>query len=253
MIKNLIKVSIRNLLNGKFYTLINLLGLTLGISCSLFLMFFVLDELSYDRFFDKYKDIYRVITHITETDNQFTWSVAQIPFAPAAKKDFPEVEQYVRINEAGRLMFRKGGDNFYEEHFAYSDSLIFQVFSFPFIQGDRTTCLYEPNSIVIDRDIAMKYFGKTDVVGEMMEGEGLNYKITGVIENIPKNTHLRDFKGFISYSTLQDFRKQGSWGNFGVYTYLYMPGLKSLKDFQGKVQQIYVKYCAEIFRAVFGF
>ncbi|HLF35642.1 MAG TPA: ABC transporter permease, partial [Cyclobacteriaceae bacterium] len=248
MLNNLIKISFRNLINGKFYTLINVLGLTLGISCSLFLLFFVLDELSYDRFFDKGKDIYRVVTHITETDNQFTWSVAQIPFAPAAKRDYPEVDQYVRINQAGRLMFKKGEDNLYEENIAYSDSVIFQVFSFQFLSGDRVTCLYEPNSIVLTRDLAMKYFDKVDAAGETLEGEGQRYKVTGVIENIPKNTHLRDLEGFISYNTLQDFRREGSWGNFGVATYLYTPGLSDPSAFQEKVQQIYDKYCAEIFK-----
>ena len=248
MLRNLIKISIRNLLKGKFYTLINILGLTLGITCSLFLIFFVKDELSYDRFFEKGKDIYRVVTNITETDNQFQWAVAQIPFAPAAKQEFPEVAQAVRISDAGRLMFKKEDSNFYEEHFAYADSTIFQVLTFPFLQGDPEKCLDEPNSIVLTRDIAMKYFGKIDVLGETMEGEGLTYKVTGVIKNIPKNTHLRELNGIISYSTLQDYRKTGNWGNFGVATYLYTPGLKDPKAFQNKLQKIYDKYCAEIFK-----
>jgi putative ABC transport system permease protein len=248
MLQNLIKISFRNLWNGKFYTLINILGLTLGITCSLFLLFFVLDELSYDRFFDKGKDIYRVVTNITETDNQFTWSVAQIPFAPTVKKDYPEVADYARINQTGRMMFKKGSDNFYEENFAYADSSLFRIFSFPFIQGDPKTCLDQPNSIVITRDIAIKYFGKTDVTGETLEGDNLTYKVTGVMHNIPKNSHLRDLQGFISYSTLQDFRRGGSWGNFGVATYLYLPSIKDPKVFQDKLQQVYDKYCAQIFK-----
>ncbi len=248
MLKNLVKISIRNLLKGKFYTILNILGLTLGVTCSLFLLFFVKDELSYDRFFEKGKDIYRVVTRITETDNQFLWAVAQIPFGPTARSEFPEVSKYVRLSGAGRMLFKKGNDNFYEEHFAYADSDMFQVLTFPFIQGDPTTCLYEPNSIVLTKDIALKYFNKTDVVGETLEGEGTTYKITGVIKDIPKNSHLRDLTGFISYSSLKGYMLTGSWGNFGVATYLYTPGLKDPAEFEKKIQKINEKYCVPIFK-----
>ena len=253
MLRNLIVISLRNLLKGKFYTIINILGLTLGITCSLFLIFFVRDELSYDRFFKNGKDIYRVVSNITETDNQFQWAVAQIPFAPTAKREFPEVMDAVRLSGAGRMIFKKDGENFYEENMVYADSNVFHVLTLPFIQGDPVKCLYEPNSVVLTESMAKKFFGKADVVGESLEGENQSFKITGVIKDLPKNTHLIDLtdngpSGFISYSSLQGFRQTGSWGNFGVATYLYTPGLKDPAAFQKKIQVIYDKYCAEIFK-----
>jgi len=247
MFKNLLKISFRNILKDRIYSLINLIGLTVGITCSLFLILFVTDELSYDRFHEKKEDVYRVVTKITEVDNQFTWAVAQIPFAPTVRKDYPEVASYTRITGAGRLMFKKGENNLYEEDLMYADSSTFELLTFSFIQGDPKTALYDPNSMVLTRDLAIKYFGRTDVVGETLIGEDNSYKITGVIENLPKNTHLNEISGFISFSSLEGPRLQGSWGNFGVFTYLYTPGLSDPRAFEEKLQQVYDNYCAEIF------
>ena len=247
MFKNLLKISFRNILKDRIYSLINLIGLTAGITSSLFLGLFVADELSFDRFHEKKEDVYRVVTNITEVDNQFTWAVAQIPFAPAVKKDYPEVSDYTRITGAGRIMFKKGDSNIYEEDITYADSATFDLLTFPFIQGDPRTALYDPNSIVITRDLAIKYLGRTDVVGESLIGENTSYKITGVIENIPKNTHLHEISGFISFSSLEGRSLEGSWGNFGVFTYLYTPGLSDPRAFEEKLEQVYDNYCAEIF------
>ena len=227
--------------------MINILGLSMGITCSLFLTFYVLDELSYDKFHEKGKDLYRVVTHITEVDNEFTWAVAQTPFAPTVKDDYPEVTAYTRVSGAGRLMFKKGSENMYEEDITYADSAFFDLFSFRFLQGDPVTCLYEPNAIVLTRDLAIKYFNKTDVVGETLVGENLTYKVTGVIENIPKNSHINNLSGLISFHTLQGNRLTGSWGNFGVSTYIYTPALTDVAAFEEKLQQVYDDYCAEIF------
>jgi putative ABC transport system permease protein len=247
MIKNLITTAIRNILKDRIYSLINVLGLTVGITCSLFLVFFVMDELSFDRFHEKKEDLYRVVTRITEVDNQFTWAVAQIPFAPAVKKDYPEVSDYARLAGTGRIMFKKGETNVYEEDLVYADSATFDLLTFPFIHGDPEKALHEPFSIVITHDLAIKYFGRTNVVGESLDGEYDSYKITGVIENIPKNTHLNEITGFISYNSQNSRNQEGNWGNFGVFTYIYTPGLSDPAAFEEKLQQVYDTYCAEIF------
>jgi putative ABC transport system permease protein len=247
MLRNLIKISIRNIKREKGYSLINILGLIMGISSCLFLVFYIIDELSYDNFHERGEHVYRVVTNITEVDNEFTWAVAQIPFAPTVNRDYPEVEAYARLSGTGRMMFEKGSERLYEEEFVYADSSTFELFTFKFIQGDPETCLYEPNSIVITRDIAIKYFDNTDVVGQTLVGEDISYKVTGVIENIPKNTHINSIQAFISWSTLQDFRREGNWGNFGVLTYIYTPNLKDPATFEEKLHAVYDTYCAEIF------
>lgn len=247
MLRNLIKISFRNIKKEKGYSFINILGLVIGISSCLFLVLYITDELSFDNFHQNGDHVYRVVTTITEVDNEFTWAVAQTPFAPTVKKDYPEVEEYTRITNAGRLMIEKGTENIYEEEFAYADSATFELFTFQFLAGDPETCLYEPNSIVITRDIAIKYFNTTDAVGETLIGEDVSYRVTGVIENIPKNTHISSIQAFISWNTLQDFRSEGSWGNFGVLTYIYTPTLEDPLAFQEKLHEIYDNYCAEIF------
>lgn len=247
MLKNLIKLSLRNIKKEKGYSLINILSLIIGISSCLFLVLYINEELSYDNFHEKGAHVYRVVTHITEVDNEFTWQVAQRPFAPTVANDYPEVEGYTRLAGAGRLMFEKGTENIYEEDFSYADSAVFDLFTFEFIQGDPKTSLYEPNSIVISRDIAVKYFNTTEAVGQTLVGEDNTYKVTGVIENIPDNTHINNIKAFISWNTLQDFRRDGSWGNFGVYTYIYAPNLTDIGRFEDKLHEIYDNYCAEIF------
>jgi len=248
MLKNLLKISFRNILKDKVYSAINLIGLTLGITCSLFLVFFVMDELSYDQFHEKKEDVYRVVTNITETDNQFTWAVAQVPFAPTVKANYPEVTAYTRLAGAGRMMFKKGTDHLYEEDLVYADSSTFELLTFQFLQGDPVTALYEPNVIVITKDLAVKYFGRTDVVDEVLIGEDKSFKITGVIDNLPKNTHISEIAGFISYNSIEGFQREGNWGNFGVFTYIYTPGLQDPGEFEVKLQQVYDHYCAEIFK-----
>jgi putative ABC transport system permease protein len=247
MLRNLLKISIRNINKEKGYSLINILGLIMGITSCLFLVFYIVDELSYDNFHAKGEDVYRVVTHITEVDNEFTWPVAQTPFAPAVKRDYPEVVETTRISNAGRMMFEKGSENLYEEDFVYADSAMFELFSFEFITGDPETCLYDPNSIVLTEDIAIKYFGTTDVLNEAMVGEDRSYKVTGVIKNLPSNTHINSIEAFVSWNTLQDFRLEGNWGNFGVLTYIYAPKLQDPAVFEDKLHEVYDNYCAEIF------
>ena len=199
MLRNLLKTAFRNIVRDTGYSLINVLGLTIGITSSIFLLLYVLDELSYDKFHSNGDHIYRVITNITEVDDEFTWVVAQIPFGPTVKDKYPEVEEYVRFIGLGRTLFKKDDFKFYEEEIYAADSAVFDVFSYDFIEGDPTTALYDPNSMVLTKDLAIKYFGNTNALGESLETENEVYKITGVIENVPKNSHFT-FDGHITAS-----------------------------------------------------
>ena len=106
MIKNLLKTAFRNIKNKFGYTLLNVLGMTLGISASLFLIMYVLDELSFDRYHEKADRIYRVQSYLQEPDDEFTWIVAQVPFAPQVKLDYPEVESVTRLFNVGRVLYK---------------------------------------------------------------------------------------------------------------------------------------------------
>ncbi|NJN28631.1 MAG: FtsX-like permease family protein [Cyclobacteriaceae bacterium] len=246
MFKNLIKTAFRTIKREKGYSLINVLGLTIGISSGIFLLLYVLDELSYDRYHHKGEDIYRVITTITEVDNEFTWVVAQIPFGPTVKEKYPEVEEYVRFIGMGKVLFKKDELKFYDDEIYATDSAVFDVFTYRFLTGNPKTALYEPHTMVLTRELAIRYFGDIDVLGKTVETQGQVYKVTGVIENVPKNSHFT-FNGLVSVNSLSEERRTGNWGNFGVFTYLYTPNLSDPAHFEAKLSGIYDEYCAPIF------
>jgi putative ABC transport system permease protein len=249
MIKNLLLVTLRNLRKDKWYSLLNVLGLTIGISFSLFLIFYIRDELNYDRFHEKADRIYRIVTYVQERDKNTNWTITQLPLGPTLKKDFPEVEESVRLLGKERTLFKNGDNNFYETKLYYADSTVFNVFTCKFIEGNAAHALNEPNSIVISRTTAEKYFGKnTSAVGKTLKTVYDLYKVTGVIEDLPKNSHLL-FDMLISMSTVLKDRQVGQddWGNFNNFTYVLLkPGINAA-NFTKKLLPMYDKYMAPIF------
>ncbi len=247
MLRNLFIVAIRVLRKDLFYSFFNIIGLTVGITSSIFLLMYVMDELSYDRYHKNADRIFRVGSHITEPDDEFNWAVAQIPFAPQVKEDYPEVEDYVRFIDAGRLLFKQDETFFYEDDVYYVDSTVFNIFSYKFLSGNPETALLEPNSIVLTSSFANRYFGKTDPLGKTIETSGNLYTITGLLEDVPQNSHIK-FSALISRNTLPP--KIGSWGNFGVFTYLLLPERYDYKELEQKLPEMYDKYMAGIFKKI---
>jgi len=147
MIKNLLLIALRNLRKDKWYNVLNILGLTIGITFSLFLIFYISDELGYDRFYKNVDRIYRINSYIQEKDKATDWALTQLPMGPQMKKDYPQVEQMVRIISDGNILVRKGNDNIQDHKVAYADSTFFKVFPLPMVQGDAATALNEPHSI----------------------------------------------------------------------------------------------------------
>lgn len=222
MFKNLLLISIRNILKDKTYSAINIIGLTIGITCSLFLLMYILHELSYDRYHKNADTIYRVVSNIQEPDNAFTWAVAQIPLADELRDNYPEVKNVVRFFGTGRTLYKNGEVQFYEEDFALADSTTFDMFTYEFINGDPATALDNPFSLVLTEKLAIKYFGNAQsaLSQSLQNQQGEEFKVTAVIKDVPLNSHLR-FDALISRNTRPDF--QGSWGNFGVFTYIQLP------------------------------
>lgn len=244
MIKNLIKTALRNLYKDFGYSSLNILGLTIGITSALFLIIYVADEVSYDRYNEKANRIYRVSSHINEPDDEFTWIVAQIPFGPQVVKDYPEVQSFVRFIPFQRTLFKYADKEFNEDEFYYADTTVFDIFTYKFIKGNPKAALLEPNKIVLTEKIANKYFGNTDPIGKSLISGDKSYEVTGVIKDIPTHSHFR-FDALASRKNLP--KELGSWGNFGVYTYLLFPENYDVKSFESKMQEMYKKYMAPIF------
>ena len=134
MLKNIIKTAFRHILKHLGYSILNILGLTLGITSAIFLIIYVADEVSYDRYHEKADRIYRVSSSIKEADDQFTWIVAQIPFGPAVVHDYPEVQSFVRFINMPRALYKFEDKEFNEENFYYVDSTLFDIFSYKVIK-----------------------------------------------------------------------------------------------------------------------
>ena len=245
MLKNLIKTAIRYVFKHFSYSLLNILGLTLGITSALFLIIYSANEISYDRYHEKAGRIYRVSSTITEPDDQFTWIVAQVPFGPQVVQDYPEVEASVRFIDFGRTSFKYEDKEFNEEKFYYVDSTLFDIFTYKVLKGEVKSGLEQPNKIILTEKIAAKYFGDEDPIGKTLLAGDKTYEVTAVIEDVPMNSHFR-FDAVASRNNLpKDFG--ASWGNFGVFTYLLLPENTDVKAFETKIQGMYDKYMKPIF------
>lgn len=249
MIKNLLLTALRNFKKDKWYSLLNVLGLTIGITFSLFLIFYVRDELAYDRYNKNADRIYRINSYIQEKDKNTDWAITQEPLARTLKREFPEVEESGKMMQRERTLFKEGANNFYEKKVYYADSTIFNIFTYKFIEGDPKRALTQPNNIVITKSIAEKYFGKSkSVIGNTLKTVYDVYKVTGVIEDVPQNSHLR-FDMLISWITLpKDYFGPGdNWGGFNLYTYVVLKPNTNAAAFEKKLLPMYDKYMASIF------
>ena len=247
MIKNIIKTAIRHIWKYFGYSFLNIIGLTLGITSSLFLVIYVFDEVSYDSYHEKADCIYRVSSTITERDDQFTWVVAQIPFGPQVAKDYPEIQSYVRFINMPRELYKYEDKEFNEDNFFYVDSTLFDIFTYKVIKGDAKAAISQPNKIALTQKTAVKYFGNTNAIGKSLTAGDKTYEVAAIIENVPFNSHFR----FDAVASRNNLPKQiGSWGNFGVYTYLLLPENIDAKAFETKLQGMYDNYMKSIFEAL---
>src|SRR5579864_1776744 len=225
MLKNNLLVSLRNLWKSKGFTAINILGLTVGLATCLMILLFVTDELGYDRFNAKADRIYRIDADIQFGGNRMILAVTPDPMGPTSKKDYPQVEQFLRFrNFPGKFLVKKGERNFQETRVMFADSTLFEVFTLPLIHGNAKTALTDPGSVVLSESMAEKYFNSIDVVGKsILINDTNNYKVTGVMKDMPAQSHFaEDF--FISMSTNEESR-EGMWvmNNFNTYL-LLKPG-----------------------------
>ena len=244
MIKNYFKIAFRNLWKHKGFSAINIFGLAVGIAVCLLIMLFVIDELSYDKFNSKADRIYRVDGDIKFGGTHFILAVAPDPMGPTLKKDYPQVEEYVRFRDNGGFRVKKGNENVQENKVIYTDSSLFDVFTLPIIAGDPKTALTDPKSVVITETIAKKYFNSTDIVGKtLVVNDTGNYKISGVIKNIPTQSHF-NFDFFVSMSTIDESRKN-NWLSNNFNTYILLKEDADAKALEAQLETVTNKYVGE--------
>ena len=238
MIKNYVKTACRSLMKNKGFTFINILGLALGLTTCLLIIFYVFDELSYDRFNTKADRIYRVNMDLKYGGTVTSFAVMQPPLAATLMSDFPDVEKSVRLIKSEGTRIRKGTENVSEDKVVYADPGIFDVFTLPMIYGNSKTALNDPNTVVISERAAEKYFNNTDVVGRYlhMVSEDKDFKVTGVIRNMPEQSHFV-FDYFMSMASLPS-SKDVNWNNFAFTTYVLFKQAGAHVDFDARLNNL---------------
>lgn len=245
MFKNYLKIAVRNILKHKFFSAINIIGLVIGMACCLLIFVYVLDELSYDRFHKNSEDLYRVALHGKISGQEILTTNSSLPVGPAMKNEIPGVEEILRIVPAGRgagVAFRYEDKSFTEEKILYADSNFYHFFSFNLIEGDPKTALKEPNSVVITKSMAAKYFGGNEAMGKtlVIGVDKWPCKVTGITEEAPSNSHLH-FNAIISFITTEKDFFSGWTGN-SIQTYIRKTPATQVKDINTKLEDLVAKY-----------
>jgi putative ABC transport system permease protein len=244
MLRNYLKVALRNLWKSKGFTAINIIGLASGLAVCLLIVLYVVDELSYDRYNVNADRIYRLDADIFFNNTHFNSATSPKPLPVALVNECPQVENMARITYFGNqsdVLIRKGGNWIQDHQLAFADSTLFKVFTIPMIGGDPATALTEPGSIVIDESAAMRYFNNTDVVGKTLElGDNTLCKVTGVFRDLPRQSHFH----FNFFRPLRDSHMDdvGNWlNNSGVSYILARPGTDQ-EQLQQRVDATVTKY-----------
>ena len=255
MFINYLKIAVRNLFRNKFYSLINILGLSIGIVCTLLIILYVRYELSYDKHHEKHERIYRLDSDFFIGGKKDQFAVTALPMGPTLKQEYPEIEEFCRfLNMDDQTLLKYGDKELFETKLLMADSTIFRIFTHPFIYGDPKKALAEPNTIIMTASMAHKYFGDINPVGEIVNSaDGDAYKVTGVIRNLPGNTHLT-FDGLISMATVvKQFgverfndNSAGRFWNIQAYTYVLLHENTRMVDIIEKFPAFYDKYMREV-------
>jgi putative ABC transport system permease protein len=226
MFQYYLKSALRNIKKQKWYSLITLAGLTIGITCFILISLYVRYEFSYDRFHENAKNIYRVLVDTHETymgKSQVT--VTPGPLATAMLDEFSEVLYATKVT-VRHAVLKHGENRFTENRVYYVDPAFLEIFSFPLMAGNPEKALAEPNCLLVSKEMAEKYFGQKNPVGKTIHVDKKDYQVTGVLENIPGNTHLR-FDFLASFSSLVDLRGRERvyrWNSWSYHTYVLLHG-----------------------------
>ncbi len=243
MIKNYVTVALRNLFRQKGYSIINIVGLSVGISVCLLIFFWVHDELQYDRFHENADRIYRLINERHSEDGYYLSVYTPPPLGEALEDNFPEVEKTLRLIRISDLLLSRDNKKFIEEHILFTGPAIFDFFDIPFTFGNPEAALLEPNTVVLTEEMARKYFGMENPVGETLTLQNqIEVQVTGVMKDMSDRFHIKaDF--FISFATLnlpQERLESWIWQQF--YNYVMLPRNYDPSLLEHKLAEYYEQY-----------
>jgi putative ABC transport system permease protein len=241
MIRNYFKIAVRNLLRYKAFSFINIFGLATGMACSLLIFLFVKDEISYDRFHKNAENIYRVVKDFVNDDGSRLPDATTPPaLSPAMQREIPEVAHTTRVfpNWGANFLIKYGDKKIMEEKLCRVDSSFFDVFTFPFIQGNAKDVFKDINSIVITESTAKRYFGNENPMGKTLQIAELgDMMVKGVLKDAPYNSHFH-FDFLISTRKFSG-NIDANWGWYNFYTYVKLKSPASVTSLNKKIQDLY--------------
>ncbi|HEV3325944.1 MAG TPA: ABC transporter permease [Puia sp.] len=232
MLKNYLRIAVRNLTKYKLISFINLFGLTVGLTCCLLILSYILHETSYDRYNSKADRTWRVTRSFNNPDGVVSLHLGTVapPFGPLLRNDFPDIQKMTRLLEIEHATPMRYGDKiFSEQNIFFADTNFVDIFDITFLEGNPNTALTDPNSILLTPDVARKYFGDADPMNKVIRMDNqINFKVTGIYKPFPSAAHLHP-KLLLSFCTLNDSTIYGekglrtNWGNNSFFTYILLP------------------------------
>ena len=241
MIKNFIITAWRNLKSNKVFSFINIFGLSVGLTCCMLIGAYLYQELTYDTYPAKAKQIYRVELHSDGSNAAGDFPHVDVAVGPGIKNAFPEVLAFTRMSGMGPVFVKYNENQFKETKVVLVDSNFFQLFSIPLTEGDIKTALTTPHSVVITGAFKKKYFGGSAALGKALTIRGSLFNVTGVIDEIPDNSHFHA-DAFISMNTTVKATTPQTWTNVGYYTYLLLNNNADLKKLDAGFKGLVEKY-----------
>lgn len=247
MLKNYFKIALRTLIKNKTYALINILGLSVGITCASLILFYVEDELTYDQFNTKHEQIYRVIEsdHSDPSDVQY-YGQTSPAVASAMKSDVPGVSDFTRVFQpGGHRDILWNGDKIQVRTYLIGESNFFDFFDFEFVAGDKNSALKDYNSVVLTESTAKQFFGNENPIGQTMKWTRMNdVKVTAVIKDVPENSHLQ-FTVLFSLNSEDEAELMtylNSWENYGAFSYVMLEPNANLTQIESNFPALITKY-----------
>jgi putative ABC transport system permease protein len=245
MIKNYLKIALRNFQRHKGYSLINIAGFAVGMAVCLLILIYVRHELSYDTYHKDGDRVYRIAQDIRSPSSNRVFAPISPMVAPTLMSDFPQVEKAGRaFTFVQTRLLRRGDTFFYEDRFMYADPELFEVLTIPFIQGNPQTALSRPQTLVISERMTLKYFGHENPVGQTIEVNDDTYEITGVVTDCPENTHLK-YDLIASMETFSDWEEMSNWHSTMFYTYIKLKPNVNGEEFSRQISNLADRYVGE--------
>ena len=246
MLRNYIKIALRNITGNPLFSAINVVGLAIGLACCIVISIFVQYELSYDKHWSNADRIHRVTRDFFGNDLRLA-AVAP-PIGPLLAEDFPEIEAVTRIMAPGRITLIRDGVSFIEEAMAIADPNMFEFFDLEFVDGDPASALAGPTSLVLTERAADRYFGNDDALGQTLNIMGqADLTVTAIIKDLPDNTHM-EFEAIGSIHAIPIMMGPGElerWGSNNYYTYLRLPVGYDPQQLESRFEDFIIKHRGE--------